>query len=116
MEKIYLVTGAAGHLGNVLARELVRLKQRVWIFLMPHEKNHVNGVEKIFYGDVTQKNSLMPPFIEADGSELIVIQCAGIVSIKTAFSQKLIDVNVGGTKNVADLCAEYQVSRLIYIS
>ena len=41
MEKIYLVTGAAGHLGNVLARELVRLKQRVWIFIMPHEKNHV---------------------------------------------------------------------------
>ena len=116
MEKIYLVTGAAGHLGNVLARELVRLKQRVWVFIMPHEKNHVEGVEKIFYGDVTQKNSLMPPFIEAKGSEFIVIHCAGIVSIQSAFSQKQIDVNVGGTKNVADLCEEYKISRLIYIS
>lgn len=116
MEELYIVTGTSGHLGNVLARKLVEQNHRVWAFLLHGEKNVVDGVEKVYYGDVRDKESLKLLFEDARGSKVIFIHCAGIVSIKTEFSQLLRDVNIGGTRNVVDLSVEYGVYKLIYIS
>lgn len=116
MEPLYFVTGAAGHLGSAVVRELVRLHRRVRIFLLPQETNRVEGVETVYRGDVRQRAHLIPIFEEAKAEDLVVIHCAGIVSIQSRFSQEMADVNVGGTKNVVDLCAEYAAHRLVYIS
>lgn len=48
--------------------------------------------------------------------DLIVIHCAGIVSITTKYQQKLYDVNVTGTKNIVDLSQKYKVEKLVYVS
>lgn len=116
MEEIYIVTGASGHLGNVVARMLVERDHRVWIFLLEKEKNVVEGVEKIYYGDVCQAESLTPMFEDARGKKVNLIHCAGIVSIKSRYSSKLCDVNVGGTRNIVDLCLTHGVQKLVYVS
>ncbi|MFB0958967.1 MAG: dihydroflavonol 4-reductase, partial [Clostridiaceae bacterium] len=60
MEPVYVVTGAAGHLGNVVVRELLAKKRRVWQFLLEGEQSVVEGTERIFSGDVTICSSLIP--------------------------------------------------------
>ena len=47
---------------------------------------------------------------------MIVIHCAGIVSISSKYEQKVYDVNVLGTKNIVDLSLQYGVRKLIYVS
>ena len=60
--------------------------------------------------------TLRPLFENTFGSEVYVIHTAGIISIENNVSEKLRQVNVGGTKNIVDLCKEYKVKRLVYVS
>lgn len=115
MDRIYLVTGAAGHLGSAVTLRLTGAGENVRALLLPGEK-YVPGNAEIFYGDVRDRESMKPCFENTDGREMIVIHCAGIVSIASGFSQTLHDVNVGGTVNIIDLCREYGVSKLVYVS
>ncbi len=112
---IYFVTGAAGHLGNVITRQLVDNGSEVRALVLPNEKNAPEKAQ-IFIGNVCEKDSLRPCFENLNGHQLVVIHCAGIVSIASKFNQNVYDVNVTGTKNIVDLCMEYGVSKLIYVS
>jgi len=112
---LYFITGAAGHLGSVITRQLINSGNEVRALVLPNEK-HVPEKAKLYFGDVRNKESLRPCFENLNGHRLIVIHCAGIVSIASKFDQAVYDVNVTGTKNIVDLCREYNVSRLVYIS
>ncbi|OPY87527.1 MAG: 3 beta-hydroxysteroid dehydrogenase/Delta 5--_4-isomerase [Smithella sp. PtaU1.Bin162] len=82
---------------------------------MPNEK-HIPKVTSVFSGDIREKESIRPCFENLNGHELIVIHCAGIVSIASKYNQEVYDVNVTGTRNVVALCKEYDVSKLVYVS
>lgn len=112
---LYLVTGAAGHLGSVITKKLLQRGDSVRALAIPGEKNVPEGVE-VFFADICDKDSLIPFFSGIDNEETIVIHCAGIVSIATKTGELLREVNVKGTKNIADLCLETRVNRLVYIS
>ena len=116
MDELYLVTGAAGHLGNALVKQLLALKKKIRILVLPDEMNIPQGNLEIYYGDVRNKESLKLFFAPKENSKIIVIHCAGIVSIASKYVQLVHDVNVGGTKNIVDLCRENHVEKLIYIS
>ena len=49
-------------------------------------------------GDVRSPASLEALFAGAEGRDVTVIHCAGIVSIASRFDQNVYDVNVTGTK------------------
>lgn len=115
MENIYLITGAAGHLGSVITRELVDSGREVRGLIVPNEKNAPEGAQ-LYVGDICDKESVRPFFENTDGRPLVVIHCAGIVSIATKFNQAIYDVNVTGTKNIVDLCREYGAAKLVYVS
>jgi len=114
LKELYLVTGAAGHLGSAVIRELKKMNKNVRGLVLQGEKNIPEDID-IFYGDVTKKDSL-EDFFENSGAELIVIHCAGIVSITSNYSQLMYDVNVNGTKNIVELCIEKNVKKLVYVS
>jgi dihydroflavonol-4-reductase len=114
LKELYLVTGAAGHLGSAVIRELKKMNKNVRGLVLQGEKNIPEDID-IFYGDVTKKESL-EDFFENSGAELIVIHCAGIVSITSNYSQLMYDVNVNGTKNIVELCIEKNVKKLVYVS
>lgn len=115
MEKLYLVTGAAGHLGSVLTRQLVETGKTVRVLVLPQER-HLPEKAEIYFGDVLAKESMKPSFENLNGRDLVVIHCAGIVSIASKYNQKVYDVNVTGTRNVVELCREYKASKLVYVS
>ena len=66
-------------------------------------------------GDVCDKNSLADFFADAD-SRTCVIHWAGIVSVASRPSQKLYQVNVGGTWRILRQCLAHEVGRLIHVS
>ena len=109
-----VITGATGHLGNVLVRKLVSMNKKVRVLILPGEDiASLEGleVEKVD-GDVCVPDSLRKAFEGAD----IVYHCAGIISILPGQQKQLYQVNVLGTRNVVNMCLETKVKRLVYTS
>ena len=109
-----VITGATGHLGNVLVRKLVSMNKKVRALILPGEDiASLEGleVEKV-EGDVRVPDSLRKAFEGAD----IVYHCAGIISILPGQQKQLYQVNVLGTRNVVKVCLETKVKRLVYTS
>jgi dihydroflavonol-4-reductase len=121
MKRKYLVTGAAGHLGNTLVNMLFNEGSDVRALVLKSDEAAVqipDSVE-VFTGDVRDKDSLRAFFERGSDdleTEYIVIHTAGIVTIATKFKQIVHDVNVTGTRNIVDLCLEYKADKLIYVS
>lgn len=116
MKDLYLVTGAAGYLGNTLVRRLLELERNIRVLVLPGEINLPEGALEICYGDVRKPESMMEFFHNPQERNLIVIHTAGIVSIASKFQQNVYDVNVTGTKNVVALCEKANVKKLVYTS
>ena len=113
----YLVTGATGFLGRVVAEELVRRKAQVHALVL-HDDPYTDLLPKevrTVIGDVCDKSSLSDFFADAD-SRTCVIHCAGIVSVASRPGPRLYQVNVGGTWKVLRQCMEHDVGKMIYVS
>ena len=109
-----VVTGATGHIGNVLVRELVSRGNDIRVLIPPLEDAApLEGleVEKV-EGDILKVDSLAEAFKGAD----VVYHLAGMVSILPGRSELLHQVNVVGTRNVVEACLESGVRRLVYTS
>jgi len=109
-----VVTGATGHIGNVLVRELVGRGQAVRAIVLPGDDcRSLAGLNvEIVHGDVTDRQSLKSAFIGAD----LVFHLAGIVTIMPDMKSILERINVGGILNVTAACRDTDVRRLIYTS
>lgn len=113
----YLVTGATGFLGRVVAEELVRRKAQVHALVL-HDDPYTDLLPKevrTVIGDVCDKSSLSDFFADAD-SRTCVIHCAGIVSVASRPGPRLYQVNVGGTWKVLRQCMEHDVGKMVYVS
>ncbi len=115
MNHIYLVTGAAGHLGRTITKQLMQTKHEVRVLVLPNEK-HIPESTSLYFGDVTKMETMQACFEDLKGKSLIVIHCAGIVSIASKINPKLYEVNVKGTQNVIELCQRNRVKKLVYVS
>jgi len=115
MNTIYLVTGASGHVGSTVANQLTAAGKSVRVLVLPSE-SFIPTQTDVYYGDVRDKESMRSCFENCSGQPLVVIHCAGIVSIASGYQPIVYDVNVTGTKNLVDLCCEYSVSKLVYVS
>lgn len=116
---IYLVTGAAGFLGGTVCRQLVARGDRVRAFVLPGDKaeQYVPAEAEICEGDLTDPASLQRFFTVEDGVTVNVIHCASIVTVNPDYNQKVMDVNVGGTRNIIDCClAAKHFGKLVYVS
>ena len=118
MKKIYVVTGASGFVGNNVVRELIRRGEKVKAFVRSKEKAEIalKGLDvEIFYGDICDPNALSKVFEES--GEYYVLHTAGFVSIKGKEKNPgLVNANIGGTKNVIEICKKHNVKRLVHVS
>jgi dihydroflavonol-4-reductase len=109
-----LITGATGHMGNVLARELLLRGEKVRVFLLPKSyRGSLEGLDvEIFEGDILDYESLDKACKGAD----VVYHLAAFISVLDSQKDLIRKVNVDGTKNVIRACLKNKVRRLVYTS
>lgn len=109
-----LVTGASGHIGNVLVRELMKQNKQVRIITQSGEKPSClkDFPLEVYKGDVRDAAAVN----EAVKGVEIVYHLASIISISSFESPELWEVNVQGTQNIIDACLQHGVKRLVYTS
>lgn len=105
MKDIYIITGANGFLGNNLVRVLSRDSNNQVRALVSslNRAEALQGLDcEIFEGDVTKAETLTEIFAVPADARVHVIHCAAIVYIKSKPNPAVHEVNVCGTKNVAE--------------
>jgi dihydroflavonol-4-reductase len=109
-----LVTGATGHIGNVVVRELLIRGKKVRAFVLPGEDlTPLQGLDvEILKGNVLDPASLD----EALKGVKTIYHLAGMISIMPGEYEKMKQVNVVGTKNVIAAARKARVKRMVYTS
>ncbi len=110
-----LVTGAGGHIGNVLVKYLYKKGYRE-LRLFVQQNEDISYIERyakeIVRGDIRDSLAVSAA---VRGCEF-VFHLAGLVQISGMRKKIIYDVNVGGTRNVAQACLEKGVKRLVHVS
>jgi dihydroflavonol-4-reductase len=107
-----VVTGASGHLGANLVRQLVAAGRRVRA-LVHRNRRPLDGLPvECVPGDVRDEGSLGRAFAGAD----VVYHLAAVVSIAGSQGGLVEAVNVGGARNVVRACRGAGVRRLVHFS
>jgi dihydroflavonol-4-reductase len=109
-----LVTGATGHIGNVLVRQLLGTGEKVRAMVMPGESTlPLEGLAvETVTADVLDPASLRTAFTGVDK----VFHLAGIISIMPGDNPIVRKVNVEGTLNAIRAAYESGVKRFVYTS
>jgi len=115
---VYIVTGGAGFLGGTVVRKLVESEKRVRTLVLPNDEaaKYLPAQTEIIKGDLCDMKSLEELFSIPDGSDFVCLHIASIVTIDPSFNQKVMDVNVGGTKNIIEMCKSPKCKKLVYCS
>lgn len=118
LRPLWVVTGAAGFLGNNLVRLLLDRGEDVRAAIIEEDTPpSLEGLDvEIVRMDVRDLASVKEAFQGPPGRPVWVVHCAGIVSIATTVSAAVHEVNVGGVANVLEACREEGVARLVYVS
>lgn len=109
-----LVTGANGFLGAWLTKRLLAEGHETYALIRKNsDLSELEGTAPNYlYGDVTDKASLLAACKDKD----VVFHLAGVIAYKQADRALMDKVNVGGTRNIVDVCAELHVPQLLHLS
>ena len=116
MKRLYIITGAKGHLASTILRYLRKEPCLIRGLILPTEEGEDDAQITYYKGDVTQPASLEGIFSGTECNETIVIHAAGIVSISDGVTPMLYAANVEGTRNIIAQCERHGVKRLVYVS
>lgn len=118
-DRIYLLTGAAGFLGSNICLQLLEKGEKVRALVLNGDKSakYIPEQVEIVYGDLCDADSLEPFFTVPEGMKSVVIHCASMVTVNPDYSEKLMAVNVGGTRNMITKClAHPECEKMVYVS
>ena len=118
-ERYYLLTGAAGFLGSHICTQLLEKGEKVRALVLPGDKSvkYIPEKAEVIVGDLCDEASLEPFFAIPEGCSSVVIHCASMVTVDPTYSDKLMAVNVGGTRNViTKVLAHPECEKMVYVS
>lgn len=109
-----LVTGATGHIGNVLVRRLIEQGHKVRALILPGEsRDPLQGLDvEPLEGDVLDFDTLRRAFRGAH----LVYHLAGMITILPGRHPQVWKVNVQGTLNAIQAALQAGVGRFVYTS
>ena len=117
--RYYLLTGAAGFLGTNICMQLLEAGCKVRALVLPNDKS-VKFIPKeveVVLGDLTDAASLEPFFTVPADCTSVVIHCASMVTVNPNYSEKLMEVNVGGTRNIITKVLNHpECEKMVYVS
>jgi len=106
------VTGASGHIGNVVCRALVHQEAKVRAIYRSDQRALEDlRIEKV-QGDVLDKSLLIDVLKDCE----VVVNCAALVSISGGQGGKVYATNITGVENLIDACLASGVRRIIHVS
>jgi dihydroflavonol-4-reductase len=110
---MWLVTGATGHVGNVLVRKLLERGEKVRALILPGEsRESISGLRvEAIEGDVMDLDAMFSSMRGVKG----IFHLAGVISIMPGPNPIVRKVNVEGTKNIIRAALE-SGKKLIYTS
>ncbi len=106
------ITGASGHIGNCLVRELSSQGIGSKVLIHLHENDFKNLDVEIIKGDLLQVDSLLNLCEGVD----VVYHLAARIAIDKKDRELVYKTNVQGTQNLVKACIEKKVKRLIHFS
>ncbi len=111
---MWLVTGATGHVGNVLVRKLLERGEKVRALILPGEsRESISGLKvEAVEGDILNLDSVFESMRGIKG----IFHLAGVISIMPGANPFVHKVNVDGTKNILRAAMEKGITKLIYTS
>jgi len=104
-----LVTGATGFIGRYLVEDLIKNDFKVRV--LTRRSSYKNKDVDIFLGDLTKKETIADAF---QGIQAVFHNAA--YAMDWGSKSEMYKVNVEGTRNIANICKEKKVSRLIFTS
>ena len=111
-----LITGATGHIGNVLVHELARLypDEALRVFVLPHEHLHMFDqlTLQLQFGDIRDAAAVQ----RAVQGARLVFHLAGLIDTSLLPGTRITEINVDGTRNVVAACEHNPGCRLVYVS
>lgn len=109
-----LVTGARGHIGNVLVKQLFdRGCRDLRLTVQGGDASCIEPYAKeIVRCDIRDARTVC----NAVRGCTDVFHVAGYIHMAGSNAQKLYDINVGGVKNIIEACIRHGVRRLVYVS
>lgn len=116
MKRLYIITGAKGHLASTIIQYLRNEDCHIRGLILPTESGEDDRQVTYYRGDISRPETLEAVFSDAECNEVVVIHAAGIITIDSKVTPRLYEVNVNGTRNVIDQCLRHHVKRLVYVS
>ena len=117
--RYYLLTGAAGFLGSNICAQLLSEGKKVRALVLRGDKS-VKFIPKeveVVIGDLCDEASLEPFFTVPKSCTSVIIHCASMVTVDPGYSEKLMAVNVGGTRNIiSKVLAHPECEKMVYVS
>lgn len=120
-----LITGASGLVGSHLTLELLKRGQAVRALY--RKKDSLEKVRALFaiYGQATLFEKAH--WVQADINDIPTLEplfeniqevyhCAALISFDPADEKKLRKINIEGTANIVNLCLDFKIQKLCYVS
>jgi dihydroflavonol-4-reductase len=106
------VTGASGHIGNCLARELINIGAHVKVLVHNFENDLGQMDVELIRGNLLDVESLKKLCEGVD----VVFHLAAIITLDNRQSKQVYEVNVTGTKNLIEIAKSAGVKKFIHFS
>ena len=106
------ITGASGHIGSCLTRELIKRGNNIKVFVHNTDSNLQKLDVEIVKGDLSDKKSLEDLCSETD----VVFHLVAKIAIDKSEREHVYKKNVEGTQNLIDVCIRKKVKRFIHFS
>ena len=116
MKKLWLVTGATGHVGTILVSVLQQRGEHVRALVRPNSNIVAHSNVEIYVGDIRNRESLIPFFDRGDYDYISLVHCAALITIASKHNPEVWNINVHGTNNVMSLARDTGVDRIVYVS
>lgn len=117
--RIYLITGAAGFLGSNICAQLLEQGCQVRALVLPNDPSvkYIPEQVEVVLGDLTDEASLEPFFTVPQDKRSVIIHCASMVTVDPKYSDKLMAVNVTGTRNIiGKVLSHPECEKMVYVS